>query len=415
MFLHVDMVGAVDPAKVMHGVRRAMEAHPVTAGNPWFSLSRAWPYWCSDAVPSTLPYRYYDLSSREDWLSVADKVSRDRAHEAAAKNERIRVCLEHFQGPNNHHRIYCLFQHALMDVEGAQLFMAEVNRLADEGPSERPAHLLPDEEPVDPLGEAGMIARLRKTLQGTANRVRGSTLQRAFLLDTLRDRPRTSRRLEHMDRHWTPDQVEMAKKKALKTVQPGPALFSRFLAVVVLRAVHRIHKERGRRIPYYGMMFPMRYPGIERRPLWGNYLVSAAMCIPVEHMDDPRAVGRDVDQQLGEYMSKGSYGASWSIMWLTSQLRHWQYCMLMNVMGRAQPYITGYSFWGPLDPPLRRFVGADVTNLFGYGLISIPPGWNPVFSKVGNRINLSMAYPGGSFPEEVVRRYADLIEDEATG
>jgi hypothetical protein len=111
-------------------------------------------------------------------------------------------------------------------------------------------------------------------------------------------------------------------------------------------------------------------------------------------------------------MQKESYKASWAMMWLTAQLRTWQYRLLTNNLARTVPLVTGYSFWGPLDPPMKEFVGARVSNLWGYGVVSIPPGWNPVFCRYEDKINLSLAWPDASFSEEVVRRYADLIEEE---
>jgi hypothetical protein len=243
-------------------------------------------------------------------------------------------------------------------------------------------------------------------------RVPRSRIQRPPLMDSLPNRPSQSRRIRHLERFWSGEGMERIRKNAKKIVSPGAALYSRYGAVCVLRAVYRIHVECRRKLPYYGMMFPMRFPGIRRRTINGNFLVSPSLIVMPDRITDRRAVAEDVDRQLGAYSARESYKASWALMWLTAELRAWQYRLVTLALAGRVPFATGYSFWGPLDPPMKEFLGARVTNLLGYGVVSIPPGWNPVFSRFEDKMNLTLAWPDGAFPEDLVRRYADLIEEE---
>jgi hypothetical protein len=189
-------------------------------------------------------------------------------------------------------------------------------------------------------------------------------------------------------------------------------LYARYIAVCVVRAVHRVYAEYGRELPFHGMMLPIRCPGLERRPVRGNYLASPSLYISPARVTDKRAVAEDIDRQCREYLDRKLHLASWALLWLSAQLRAWQYRLIISSYVGKQPYGTGYSFFGQIDPPLREFVGAKVTNFWGTGVVSIPPGWNPAFSRFNNQINLGLAWPEAGFPEEVVRRYADLIEEE---
>lgn len=202
------------------------------------------------------------------------------------------------------------------------------------------------------------------------------------------------------------------RENARRVAPSGPALYSRYIGGCVLRALHRVHAEHGRTLPYYAASFPLGVRGVARRPLTGNYLASATLRVTPERIADPRAAAEDIDRQLREYTQRRLDLAGQAMQWLLAQLRFPQYRRLIGHQVRRQPFATGYSFYGEIDPPLRRFLGAEVTNLWGCGALSIPPGWNVTLSKFKDRVNFAIAWPDEAFPESVVQRYADLIEEE---
>jgi hypothetical protein len=412
MILTMDLVGQLDSDKLVEAIRRAMAAHPATAARVCVSRLRAWPYWRYDPDSVTLKYKHYDLSAEPDWQAVAERKTQEHASSASYIPGRTPMSFEHYQGPSGRHRFSMVCGHALMDVEGAQNFLAEVDRLSSDAPTPWPDRLLEDHQRIDPLAGLNLWKRWRLAKEGARTQAPGARVQEVSLLNSLPERPAVSRRIRFVHRLWPAEMARRIREIAMNTVQPGPALYGRYFAVCVLRAIYRIHAEHGRKLPYYGMMLPMRYPGIVQRPVPGNYLVSAPLCIGADRITDRRAVGQDVDRQLQAYMEGKLYAASWALSWLPAELRTWQYRWFIRRYIGRQPFATGYSFFGQIDPPIKRFVGADVTNFWGTGVVSIPPGWNPNFSRYEDKFNFGLAWPDAAFPEEVARRYAELIEEE---
>lgn len=415
MFLVFDVVGPLDPDRVREGFRRAMQAHPTTMAASVISFWRAWLYWRYDGTPLPPRYRHHDLADCADWEATVERLTQECFTSPFDPSRPPLIRLEHYEGPDNRHRLCFIFPHSWGDVEGAQYFVAEIDRLAADDPAPYPDYLLEDHERVDPLAEYGPLRRLRMVAQVLRASAHQAPVHKVSLLDSLPERPVASRRARYLRRVWTPEVMARLRDNARKITPPGPALYSRYLAGCVLRAIYRIHAEHGRTLPSYGMMFPMRLPGLGRRPIPGNYLVSATLHVSPERITDKRTVLEDVNRQLGDFHAHRVDLASWALLWLTTKLRTGQYRKLIGMLTRMQPFATGYSFFNHIGPPLERFVGAEVTDFWAIGVVSIPPGWNPVFVKFRDRITFLVAWPDGSFPEDVVQRYADLIEEEALG
>ena len=163
------------------------------------------------------------------------------------------------------------------------------------------------------------------------------------------------------------------------------------------------------------MTFPMQLSGIDRRPIPGNFVVWANLKVDAERMADKRWVIEDIDRQVREHIEQRRDLSIWALLWLAGQLRDWQYHLVMGWVNRRQPSVTGYTFFKEPEPPLRQFVGAQLTDFWGLGLASIPPGWNAAFSRFGDRWNFTLSWPGGDYPARVAEQYAHLIEDEVFG
>ncbi len=311
------------------------------------------------------------------------------------------------------HRLCFAGPHALLDMDGLQLLVAEMDRLSVATPSPARATLAPDHEIIDPFSGIGLVERLKWVAEGVRNLAPDAPVQEASLLDALPNRPAQSRRPRFLRRSWSGADFLRVRQNARRIHRDGPALYSRYFAGCVIRANYRVHAEHGRKLPYYGTMFPMKFPGLQRRPIQGNTLVSAPMCILPDQIDDRKTVAQEVDRQFNDYIEQKQYYGSWALLWLPAQLRSWQYRLFMGRYVNRQPFATGFSFFGPIDPPVTHLLGAEVTNMHGSGLISAPPGWNPVFSRWGDQINLLLFWPDGSYPPDVVERYADLIVEES--
>ncbi|MBU0639138.1 MAG: hypothetical protein KKB50_09765 [Planctomycetes bacterium] len=413
-FILMDTVGPLDPQHVSQALARTMAAYPATTCKAAISFWRAWPLWRATGQAVRPHYTYEDLVDESDWPTVADQRCEEgfsRGWDPAKEAPQIR--LEHYRGPRDQHRLCFRWPHALMDAEGLQHFVSEMNRLADDSPAPAPDHLLPDGAVANPLAECGLLRRMQYVVQGLRERAPLANVQRHSLCNSHPDRAAAARRLRYILRSWSPRQVAMIQDRAREVTPPGPALYSRYVAGCVLRAIYRLHAEHDRQLPYYGTMFPMRVQGLQRRPVLGNYLVAATLHVMPERITDKRALGEDIQRQLRAYAERRSDLASWALQRWTAQLRVGQYRRLIEGQTRRQPFATGYSLYGEIEPPLRQFLGTEITNLWGNGVLSIPPGWNPVFSRFKERLNFSLTWPEGAFPPAIVQRYADLIEEEA--
>lgn len=413
-FMIMELTGSLTPEAVRGALERAAAVHPVIASAATISRWRAWPCWTcrDDAVPPHVTHS--DLLGERDWARMADELCEARLSSGWDTAQPPQVRIELYSGPGRT-RLCLRWAHALMDAGGAQWLLGEMHRLAVEPPSEPPAALLPDDARVNPLAGVGSLRRWTMLLHRAARCRPRVSLPGSGLAMSLPDRPADSRRLRYLVRSWSAEVTARVQALAKDVTPPGPGLYSRYLAACVLRAVKHLHTEHGRHLPVYGLMFPMSVPGMTARPLPGNYLVAAPLLVAPERLSDRRVLGTDIAQQLGNFRAQDGERSSWALQRLLAQLRAGQYRRLLGRETERQPFVTGFSYYGEIDPPLRKFLGHEITNFYGGGVISIPPAWNVTFSRFSERVNLLIAWPDEAFPPRVVERYADLIEAEAIG
>lgn len=423
-FMVLETSGVLDTAALAAALGGATAAHPVIMAAPRISRLRAWPYWGWDGRPVAPVCAVDDLTAERDWRGRADELCRARFAAGWDVDRAPQVRLEHYRGTGGEQRLCLRWPHALMDAEGAQLYLAELDRSArepaGEGPTTSAAGRRPtlpaDSARIDPLAAAGAVGRLRHLLHGLHERAPRVDISGARLAAESQPpaRPATvgARGLCYLVRCWSPEASAEVRERARRIAPAGPALYARHLAACTLRAIARLHGEHGRPLPFCGLMFPMRLPGPAARPMRGNYLVAAALGVAPEVLADRRALAEALAEQLARYAARDGALASWSLQRLTAQLRVGQYRRVLERETARQPYATGFSYYGELDPPLRHMLGAPITNMYGGGVVSNPPGWNVTFSRFADRLNLVLAWPEGVFPEGAAERYAELIESE---
>ena len=242
----MDAVGEVDSARVARGFQRALEAHPTLMSARALTRVQAWPYWRAPGVPAAPAFKYWDLSAVDNWPQAADEMAQRHASEASDLANGPLVSLWHIEGPGSLHRFTFRWPHALMDAQGAQCFISEIDRLAGDSPAPYPPNLMQDDEQPDPLAGLGTVARLklaRQAMRGPSPRgpVRALPLHAA-----LPDRPANDRTMRFTRRIWTPEKVRRMRDNASNLCSPGPVLYGRYVAACVLRAIHRLHDELGR-------------------------------------------------------------------------------------------------------------------------------------------------------------------------
>ncbi len=429
-FMFMDLEGRLYPQSLKRALAAAMRAHPVTMAG--FSITRLLgrPYWrlprdlhagLEDALEKA--YFFEDLRDNRDWKSVLDR----RCQSGTWRDLDVRrgplVRLEHFSLPEERTRLCLRWPHMLMDAEGAQWFLRRLGeggegRIGESFSAVDPSctSLAADHETVDPLAGHGFWARwalFRKglTYQNRHNRYRIRTLP----IDPAPRAP--DHRVIH--RNWSAAQTLEVQQAAKKAVPAGPALYARHLAAAIVRAIHTLYTERGVATEAYLFTMPFRVGSIDpqqplftRRPLPGNYLVSPMLCIPRERADDRAAIGGDILAQLADYQQRGGDLLQWSMLWAASHLHASLYKWIFLLPLGSGRFATGFSYYGEIVPPVRRIVGAKVLNLWGGGPNTTPPGWNPVFSRFGDRLNFTLTYSWPTVSDELAERYVGLIEEQ---
>ncbi len=425
-FMVMDVDGHVDPRRVRTILARGFLIHPVLMAPLRIALVSGRPYWriprdrftaARDA--SAKAHLFEDFRGRDDAELLADQRAWSRYTADWNLKSGPQFRLEQYVMPGNRTRIIIRWPHLLMDAAGALWFLAEMARLSSTDDARHHMKsadgLRLDHEILDPLSGISFARRLYLLL-------RGFFLQRGHRSLVVRTHiPPDAPPLQdqgHIHRSWEGEQAARIRELARQRTPGGPALYARYMAACVFRALHRLYTERGIETDAYLITMPLSIfdflpPGsAAARPVPGNYLVSPTLRGHAAKMGDKFALGEDIQRQLQLYRESRTPLSQWALVWAAGASRTWFYQWLMRLPMGLEKLASGFSFYGELQTPIRTFCGADVTNLWGGGPLPTPPGWNPVFSRFADKLNLSLSYSRPVIEDALARRYVQLIESE---
>ncbi len=462
--------GRADPERLRQAFAAAMNANPVTLATLRTFRLTGRPYWqvptqrrqAAD-LAAERAYSYDDLRNVDDWRSRLEHLH--GVHDASAwtLSESPQIRLEHYDLPQNRTRLYLCFSHVLMGAVGGMSFMAEMCRLQQRSTingapaikSNRPQALAQDDRPFDILAGIPIHRRIK-----LARRVFRSIPSRKKLRITPLLPPPypKTKSMCFLHKFWQTDKLIQLRTNAQRWTAAGPAQHARFLALCVVRALHRLYTERGVETDAYLLPFPTNVTnpvGLNKTspplPLTGNYLVSPTLCIRRDAAEDRRAVAQAILQQIQTFVDRRENIAQWAFLWLASLMRSSMYQLVLRLPLGFESLASGFSYFrpvpseqpiqgsigvspvdspprqncgigvSPVDSPRRKpgvdiagttIAGATITNAWATTAMTMPPGWNPVFNRIGDKLNftLSWAHPAVDYP--LARRYADLIEEE---
>jgi hypothetical protein len=431
-YMMMDAEGQAEPELIRDALASAMAAHPVAMASLRISLFSGHPYWripdpreFAARLGAEQAYTYDDLRTVSGWQARLEQLCLERYCSGGDLASGPQVRLEHYALPENRTRFRLSWPHLLMDAEGAQWFLLEIARhsqsLAGTNlqkleapvpavPMEPPP--LPDDRTMDVLAGRSFMARLRLFRRGFAHagEHKGLTLR-----PIIPHRPGAVESFGLTHLRWNPTQVAAIQARAKSVTPPGPALYARHLAARVVRALHRIYGECGVTTDAYLITFPTR-PSLPRaavaRPVPGNYLVSPVLCVRRESAIDDRALGSEISRQLEIYRVRQGDLTQWAMVWLASFLRVSVYDRILRLPLGFESLTSGFSYYGEISPPVRSFGGTRIVNFYGGGPLASPPGWNPVFSRYEERLNLSLTWNRPAMPDDLAHRYAQLIAEE---
>jgi len=419
-----------EPERVRQALARAFVAHPIMAASLRVSWLYGRPYWAIprlnevDArIAAALAHRVIDLRHRDDCeehvqASLDDSLSARWDH---SRGPQLRI--DQYTLPGRRTRFALRWLHFLMDAEGAQHLLGDIDRLDPEAPQrlgDAPgrAEAPPSTgmRPVDPLQGLSRASRWR-----LAGRCLGRMRQPlGFEVKPLSPHiypPATDHRCRL--KTWERSQYEVIRGNAKRTTPPGPGLYARHLIGCTVRALDRVYASQGVTTEAYVLAVPFRTPlgpkdkpDVQPRPVHGNYLVPMTICVRRELAADRSALGEDVLRQYQDFTADRS-DAMWSaMMWALGHMRLSMYQALLRLQLGFVPLASGFSCYGEIEPPLRQFLGGRVLNLYGGGVVASPPGWNLVFSRFDDLLNLCVTYPRPAVSDEVTKQYLRWIEEE---
>lgn len=426
-YMMIDAVGHASPDRVREALIRTMRAHPVTLARLRTARLTGKPYWKippdpDRAVMSALDqaYAHDDLRAASDWRQRLDRLCQDRYATDWNLAAGPLVRFEHYTLPDSRTRFCLRWPHCLMDAEGAQWFLSELGShcLADDtanAPVGLPPELDADHRPVDVLAGRSLLERLALLRRGfSLQQAPGEKAVRSLIRD--RRPPFTDHRALH--RHFAGDRFQQIQENAKAETPPGPGRHARHLAGCVVRAVHTLYSDLGIHTDAYLITLPMRVTMPDRdgraprRPLQGNYLVSPVLRIPRCHASQRSALADDLLRQLQVYRAQDGDIVQWTMLWAASLLRASMQRLLLKLPLGFSDLASGFSYYGEINRPVSSISGTAVTNVYGGGPLPSPPGWNPVFSRFQDQLNLSLTWNRPVISDDLAHRYADLIEQE---
>ncbi|MEK6643588.1 MAG: hypothetical protein AABZ08_06730 [Planctomycetota bacterium] len=432
-FMLLDVDGHIEPDVVRDALARTIARHPATMGQLRISFPRGRPYWkvprqteSAGRVAAAQAYQYHDLRDAPDW-----EVRIARLHpsgQASPWNHRVgpQIRFEHYALPDSRTRIIFRWPHFMMDADGAQRFLSELDRYAQEEsasgsrpPFETPASLSNEHCPVDVLRNFSFWRRVGLAQRGYAfhQSHEGLTIR-----PLAQPHAQPCARHEVVHRHWSSEQTARLQETAKKSTPFGPALYARHVAACVLRSLDVMYRENGVETEAYLITMPMRV-GIsqhdanllDKRPVPGNYLVTPILHGLRSQIDDPPALANHLLQQFQDFLSRQMDMSQWALMWAASFIHKWSYSMIFKLPLSIAAFSSGYSYYGEIAQPIRSLCGRRVLNLWGGGPTPTPPGLNPVFSKFEDRLNLCLTYDTQVISDEMARRFVELIETQMFG
>lgn len=418
----LEMRGHPDPSRMRSALDRVLAQHPVFQSGIRVSLMLARPYW--RVPPSGLgSTRAASCYRHHVGCGAAGEASLYRCEPPEDQRWDLPrgglLRLDQYDLPGDRSLIFLRWPHFLMDAEGAQWLLSEMQRQDATGgdtlPPPAPVHA---QSAIQVLqGQGSLLRRFRLLREGLRlQRELGS----AQTIPLVHPAPGGERETRVLHRSWTGANLAAIQANARQHAPAGPRLYSRYLAACVLRALDRIYRENGASTPRFVIPLPMSVvppaePGAagRRRPLWGNYLVSPNLVAESATIADRGTLGEAIARQLDDYSARNGELAQWAMMWMASAMRIWMYDIMLRMPIGFGSLSSGYSYYGEIPRPVDALGGATVVNLWGAGPMVTPPGWNPVFSRHGDRLNLSLTHNRPSVPDELAGRFLDLIEEEA--
>lgn len=295
------------------------------------------------------------------------------------------------------------WRHSLLDGRGAELFLAEIARLAGDPKAETRA---------GSWGDPAPRTRGWRAVLGEAERFKNYYYARARLgiraLGDARPRPGTAR--FHVERFSAAETGQILARAA--AVSRGLFQVGWFLAAT-MRAHRRVLASRGERAESYQSSCAVqeRKRGA-RHPIWQNHVAHFFFGLADEQLGELAAAARLLQEQFAD-MSRQRLETAFAAM--ARMFRHvpsWYWLRILRHSSGG--FITSFFFshTGDFLPELERFCGAPIEHAWHIPSVSQPPGTGLFFGQHDGRLTATFSWREGVLrPGEFELMRSQLRED----
>lgn len=399
-FIWLELSGRVDRATLDAAYRAASIRVPlVTAGIDYSLLTgRArWRY--SREESDVAPIDFHDLAQGDAATGVRQVLMRAwREPQDPAEGRQLRLfCFEH----GDRSTLVLRWPHYLMDLEGAQGFLLELQQAARGGDGGAAG-----KEKSLPYPPDWSRRWLRKWFEG---------IRRHRTVARLNSRQLPERNInpnataDFITRQWTAAQSTAILDAGKRNCLPGPLLHTRHLLVATARGLDDVAADLDMTPgDHYLLTLPMLRPRRAPRTKLGcNDLIVATIVVKRDLLGDSAALHASVLEQIDAY-NRGGDEATWVFMSYVGLLRKRHYEWMLrrkSMMARCSIGFTNFR----ADAWSDGFLGSRVTNSYACGLPTIPPGVMLTFMRNGDRLNLGAGFfPHVCAAENVQRLFARI-------
>ena len=390
-----------DLDRLRAGLRAAVAKHPLLVATHARDFWTRLPYWSVPTPPDRgLPLGVWRENSADDARRRLDGiVNEPLACDGIHFNARVDVVTL----PGGKCLAALSWSHLLLDGKGAELFLAELGRLA--------AGIdLPDDATPRTAPPRTLWQKFRQT-KPALDHLTG--LQETGTPSLGGPRARRGRGFYEV---LTLDVAESDRVRA-RMEGVGAALFPfTFYVACVARAHDAVFRHRGREPRGYGISVPTqtRRRGA-RGPLFHNHVAVLYFNPRREHLASLETTTAAMKAQFAA-MTRARISESFDTMLdLMRRVPTSVFLWIIRAQFRGEICTCFHSYTGPFAPALQEFAGGRVLNAYHLPCLGTPPGTGIFVGERDGRINVTLSWREGALDDAERRLMVRQLREDLLG
>jgi len=385
VFVRLCLSGRLDLNLLRARLTQTLKRHPVlTAGIACTRLTRQ-PYWVAgtdhpsgDESVSSLPLEEIMLTGSPDPEAKRDAMLQCAAQERQAPSPGPLLRLWVFHFGEDRHDLVLRWPHYLMDLTGAESFLAEIAAECA-GPVHRGTA----------AASPGFFRSVAAWCRGMwwlrqVNFLKGNRLKAVSTGDPVR--------FETLHHAWTEAQSASIDAAARESCKSGPLLHTRWHIASVVRAVDAVFARADtHRRDHYLISLPQRREPAGRAAIAGNDLTIATLVLHRGALDGPHAVDDALALQLAARADRRRGEADEMTTAFPGRFPLPLYVWLLRRFRIFPRYSIGFTSNRAADWT-DGFLGCRVEDVAVWGVPPSPPGIIASFCRFRSRLSLSLGY-----------------------